>query len=357
MGSPANTEEMLRLTNLSKDFDGFMLKDISFGVDRNDYFILLGPSGAGKSLLLETIAGLAKPDSGTIILNGRDITRLPIQQRKIGIVFQDHAIFPHMKVRNNLAYALHDRPRETIRRKISELSAKLGIDDMLDRYPSTLSGGELQRVALARTLMQEPLILLLDEPLASMDSRLKSGIRSLLRKIHREGQTIIHVTHDYEEALALGNKIAVMDQGKILQSGTPSEVFHRPRNGFVAHFIGIRNFFPSVVEVQGGGLYALTERNLKIRISEGREHDKGFVLIRGEDIVLSLSSLESSAANAFRGRVKEITATPAGHDICIDAGEVFHALLIPSSVEKLGLREGMEIWLTFKASGVKFISE
>ena len=262
---------MLKLTGINKDFKGFKLSDISFTVEKGDYFILLGPSGAGKSLLLEIIAGLAIPDSGSLELYGRDITQLPIQKRKVGLVFQDHAIFPHMKVKSNLAYALHGQPGESIHQKIMAMSANLGIGELLERYPSTLSGGELQRVALARTLIQEPEILLLDEPLSSMDTRLRSGTRSLLRKIHRAGQTIIHVTHDYEEALSLGNRIAVMDHGNILQTGTPDEVFHSPRNGFVAHFIGIRNFFPAKIRLHDGIPWAETVGNLKFRLQQGQE--------------------------------------------------------------------------------------
>ncbi|MCX6285121.1 MAG: ABC transporter ATP-binding protein [Bacteroidetes bacterium] len=348
---------MLKLRGITKDFKEFSISDISFDVEKGDYFILLGPSGAGKSLLLETIAGLVHSQSGTIELNGKDITLAPIQQRKIGLVFQDHAIFPHMKVKKNLAYALHGQSNENIRRKIRSMSAGLGIEDLLDRYPSTLSGGELQRVALARTLIQEPEILLLDEPLASMDSRLKSEIRALLRQIHRGGQTIIHVTHDYEEALSLGNRIAVMESGRILQTGTPDEVFHHPRNGFVAHFIGIKNFIPAVVRLKEGLAYAETPGNMKIRINGIQENEKGFVMIRGEDIVLSMEALDSSASNVFQGIVDEVTATPNGCDVCIDAGEKLYALITVVSRDKLNIREGMQIWLNFKATAVKFIEE
>ena len=348
---------MLKLCNVNKYFEGFLIRDVSFTVEDGDYFILLGPSGAGKSILLETIAGLLRPDSGAIQLSGRDITHLPIQQRKVGLVFQDHAIFPHMKVRKNLAYALHGRPAEQVRQKIGSMSASLGIEDILDRYPSTLSGGELQRVALARTLIQEPEVLLLDEPLASMDSRLKSETRALLRQIHRGGQTIIHVTHDYEEALSLGNRIAVMDKGSIMQYGTPDEVFHSPRNGFVAHFMGIKNFIPATVVIQEGLPFAVTEGKMKIRLGGVPEKEKGFVMIRGEDIVLSESPLDSSASNVFEGRVDEIITTPLGYDICIDAGDKLHALITGTSREKLRIREGMQIWLNFKATAVKFIEE
>lgn len=348
---------MLKLSHISKDFKGFRISDISFTVERGDYFILLGPSGAGKSILLETIAGLLRPDSGMIELNGRDITRLPIQQRKIGLVFQDHAIFPHLRVKSNLAYALHGEPRALVNQKITNMAERLGVTNLLERYPSTLSGGELQRVALARTLIQEPEVLLLDEPLASMDSRLKAGSRAMLRQIHKAGQTIIHVTHDYEEALSLANRIAVMDKGTVLQCGSPDEVFNHPGNGFVAHFIGIRNFFQAKVFSENGINFAETSGGLRIAVEEGHQDKPGFVMIRGEDIILSAAALDSSAKNSFQGKVLEVIATPGGYDVCVDAAEVFHALITRQSFEKMGLIEGMKIWLTFKATGVKFIEE
>jgi len=348
---------MLKLTGINKDFKGFRISDISFTVEQGDYFIVLGPSGAGKSILLETIAGLLRPDSGSIEMNGKDITRLPIQQRKIGLVFQDHAIFPHLRVKGNLAYALHGESQSQQNLKISAMAGRLGITTMLERYPATLSGGELQRVALARTLIQEPEILLLDEPLASMDSRLKAGSRALLRQIHKAGQTIIHVTHDYEEALSLGNRIAVMDKGNILQCGMPDEVFNHPRNGFVAHFIGIRNFFPASLQTENGIQFAVTSANLRIRLASKHENLRGFVMIRGEDIVLSASALDSSATNSFEGRVLEVIASPGGYDISIQSGETLHALITKESLEKMNLSEGMKVWLTFKATGVKFIAE
>jgi len=348
---------MLQLENVNKDFREFCLKDISFKVEKHDYFIVLGASGAGKSILLETIAGLIRPDSGNLILNGRDITRLPIQQRRIGLVFQDHAVFPHMKVRKNLAYALHGQSRHEIRGKINSISESLGIEDMLDRYPSTLSGGELQRVALARTLIQDPEILLLDEPLSSMDSRLKAGLRALLRRIHRDGQTVMQVTHDYEEALSLGNRIAVMDHGRVLQTGTPDEVFHYPRNGFVAHFIGLKNFFPVTIMTEEGHPYAETRGKMKIRLNSGQDNMKGFVMIRGEDIILSQAIPETSALNIYQGLVREISANPGGFDICMETPETLHALITGQSMEKLNIHEGMQLWLSFKATAVKFIEE
>ena len=199
----SKNEKMLNLNEVCLKQGKFSLKSISLTVEKGDYFILLGVSGAGKSMILETIAGLLKPVSGTILMNGNNITNAKIQDRKIGLVFQDHAIFPHMTVYENLAFSLHGKKLDVVQKmdQIATVAAQMSITGLLNRKPSTLSGGELQRVALARTLIQNPSLLLLDEPLSSLDVQLKDELRTILRKLNRSGQTIIHVTHDYDEAV------------------------------------------------------------------------------------------------------------------------------------------------------------
>jgi molybdopterin-binding protein len=349
--------EMIELRNISKRFSDFCLKDISFTVEQGDYFILLGESGAGKSMLLETIAGLVQPESGSLIMEGNDMTHQKIQNRKIGLVFQDHAVFPHMTVYENIVYSLHGRKlsHEEKKERVCRIAEQLSISDLLDRRPSTLSGGELQRVALARTLIQQPKILLLDEPLASLDSRIKSDLRSQLRKIHRQGQTILHVTHDYEEALSLGNRIAVIHNGAIIQEGTPEEVFRNPKSEFVAHFIGARNFFRARLTGDDNNSIALAENTLPVRMLSPDTGAEGFILIRGEDIILSNDPFDSSATNNFEGTITEIIPGIRGIDVVADAGIILHALITAESLVRLELTEGKKIWLHFKATAVKFI--
>lgn len=236
---------MLELNGIALHLDTFALNNITFSVNKGDYYVLLGESGAGKSLILEVIAGLISPDNGSIYLNGKDITHEKINRRSIGLVFQDHAVFPHMSVRQNIAYSLRGK-NMTARQKediILGTTDNLNITGLLNRHPGTLSGGELQRVALARTLVQKPEILLLDEPLASIDVKLKSDLRSLLRSLNASGQTIVHVTHDYTEAVSLANRIAVLHQGTILQEGSPALVFTKPISQFIAQLSGVNNFF------------------------------------------------------------------------------------------------------------------
>ncbi len=348
---------MLELKNISKRFPDFSLKDVSFSVEQGDYFILLGESGAGKSMLLETIAGLVQPESGSILMDGNDIKNHKIQNRGIGLVFQDHAVFPHMTVYENISYSLYGRKVscEEKKERVLRVTEQLSISGLLDRRPSTLSGGELQRVALARTLIQQPKILLLDEPLASLDSRIKSELRSQLRMIHRQGQTILHVTHDYEEALSLGNRIAVIHDGSVIQEGTPEEVFRNPKSEFVAHFVGARNFFKARLTGENNNSVALAEKKVAIRLLPMDTGPEGFILIRGEDILLSNESFDSSATNNLAGTITEIIPGVRGIDVVVDAGITFHALITAESLVHLELTEGKKIWLHFKATAVRFI--
>jgi molybdopterin-binding protein len=196
---------------------------------------------------------------------------------------------------------------------------------------------------------------LLDEPLASLDSRIKSELRTLLRKIHREGQTILHVTHDYEEALSLGNRIAVIHDGAIIQSGAPEEVFRNPRSEFIAHFVGVRNFFRARLTTVNNQTTGLVDEHVPIRLVADETMKTGFILIRGEDILLSNGPIESSAVNNFEGTITEIVPTVNGIDVKADAGIPFQARITRESLDKLELHEGKKIWLHFKATAVKFI--
>ena len=236
---------MLSVRQISKSLPDFEIKDVSFEVRDGEYFVLLGASGVGKSIMLETIAGHIRPDAGQILLDGKDITRENIQKRRIGIVFQNSALFPHITVYDNIAYPLRCRKlnnRQT-RKQVAGLAEDFAVGHLLKRRTQTLSGGESQRVSLARAVAGEPRCLLLDEPISSLDAKSRPEIRALLRKINAQGQAMVHVTHDYTEAVSLGTHIAVMEGGRIAQAGTVEEVFQRPKSQFIALFVGIRNFF------------------------------------------------------------------------------------------------------------------
>jgi multiple sugar transport system ATP-binding protein len=233
----------VRVTALTKIFPGGVraIDELDVEIEDGEFFALLGPSGCGKTTLLRTLAGLEAPTSGSIVIGERDVTRLPPGARGVAMVFQDYALYPHMTVVDNIAYPLKIKrvAKAERRAKARDVGAHLGLDAMLARRPAQLSGGQQQRVALARAIAYRPRLFLLDEPLSNLDARLRLEARTFLKRLHTEVQTTtVYVTHDQAEALALADRIAVMEAGKIRQLATPEEVFKRPANLFVAGFIG-----------------------------------------------------------------------------------------------------------------------
>ncbi|NVO02349.1 MAG: ATP-binding cassette domain-containing protein [Bacteroidetes bacterium] len=351
---------MLRIEKINKKIGKFTLNNIDFTVDKGDYFVLIGESGAGKSILLEVITGLLIPDSGKIFLNGKDQQNTPVQNRKIGIVYQKPTLFPHMSVFENISYPLKIKKlsKNEIIKQVNQLAEDTEISHLLIRNIANLSGGEAQRVTIARTLATKPDILLLDEPLSFLDVQLKRGMTSLLRKINQSGQTIIHVTHDYDEAVSLTNKIAIIENGTIIQTGTPQEVFQNPKSIFVANFIGIRNFFKGrllkakdqseskVFEINGISIFVLSEED---------ENVLGNITITSESIIISEEKIESSAINNFFGTIKEIYETKLGFEVLVDIGIDISVQISRQSLDHLKLKINKEIWISFKASSVSFI--
>ena len=232
----------VELESIIKRFgDVVAVDNITLKVREGEFFSLLGPSGCGKTTTLRIIAGLETPDSGTVRLHGKDVTNVPTHKRGIGMVFQTLALFPHMNVYDNIAFGLRMRkyPEEEIRRKVREILEIVRLPGMENRYPNQLSGGQRQRVALARALVIEPEVLLLDEPLGALDLKIRQEMMVELKRIHREvGTTFIYVTHDQGEAMVMSDRIAVMKDGRIMQIGSPEEIYLHPKNTFVAKFIG-----------------------------------------------------------------------------------------------------------------------
>src|SRR5829696_10424326 len=217
------------------------LDNIDFDVPSGSLTALLGPSGSGKSTLLRAIAGLDQPDTGTITINGQDVTNVPPQRRGIGFVFQHYAAFKHLTVRDNVGFGLRirKRPKAEIRQRVDELLALVQLDGFADRYPAQLSGGQRQRMALARALAVEPRVLLLDEPFGALDARVREELRDWLRRLHDEVHvTTVLVTHDQEEAMEVASRIVVMNHGRIEQVGTPAELYEHPATEFVMSFVG-----------------------------------------------------------------------------------------------------------------------
>lgn len=350
----------LELKHVSKKLGAFALNDINLKLCDGEYFVLLGHSGAGKSLILETIAGLVRPDKGEVWLNERNITFEKIQHRRIGLVFQDLAIFPHMNVAANIAFPLQRHGTHVnIDKEVMRQAEHTGIAHLLQRRPETLSGGELQRVALARTLAMNPHCLLLDEPLSSLDIQMQDDLRKLLRSINQMGTTILHVTHHFEEAVSLATRVAVLDKGNMLQQGTPDEVFHHPKSKFVADFTGIKNFFKVSVNSKPDSELAeavILGTELKFILVNVPGISEGFILIRSTDIILSDTSAGLSTVNNLHGTVQEIVPSGYGYEVLLDVGIPLYVQITAASQEKLGLIPGKQVLACFKAPAVRLIA-
>jgi multiple sugar transport system ATP-binding protein len=250
----------LQVAGLAKRYgDVAALDGLDLEVAAGEFFVILGPSAAGKTTTLRTIAGLERPDAGRILFAGRDVTRAPVQGRGMAMIFQTFALYPHLSTFDNLAYPLRERrvASEEIRKRVGEISEMLGIGHTLARRPATLSGGEQQRLAIGRALIQRPRLLLLDEPLTNLDAKLRHDTRAEFKRLHRElGMTMVYATPDQLEALTMGERIAVLRHGRIVQTGTPEELYLGPANQFVATMVGAppMNLVPGTVREQAGGL-------------------------------------------------------------------------------------------------------
>lgn len=251
----------IELKGITKKFDGFTaLDNINLVIEDREFMALLGPSGSGKSTLLYIIAGIYRPTMGRIYFGNKDVTEIPPKDRNVSLVFQNWALYPHMKVFDNIAFPLKlkKESRQMIEKKVKEVARILHIENLLDRYPWQLSGGQQQRVAIARALVKEPDVLLLDEPLSNLDALLRIDVRAELKRLQKElGITTVYVTHDQAEALALADRIAVIREGKILQVGTPDDVYYRPKYKFVAGFLGNppMNFIEVTIEGEYLNIY------------------------------------------------------------------------------------------------------
>ena len=301
----------LDIRSVSKRYGGVAaVNDASLSIRKGEIISFLGPSGCGKSTLLNMIAGFVDPDEGDITLRGRSLVDVPPHKRETGMVFQHYALFPHMRVAGNIAYGLEARkqPASLIRERVGRAMSLLKLDGFEDRYPAELSGGQRQRVAVARALAVQPQVLLLDEALSALDKNLREEMQIelslLLRKLDI---TTIMVTHDQAEAFAISDRIAVMERGRIVQVGTPQEVYRRPGSSFVVEFLGSANRLPTAsVTRQGGEIEAVTASGIRVRVKdEGQEGDALNIYVRSEDVQLSPRPTETHSGRA--GRVTLVT--------------------------------------------------
>ncbi len=337
---------MLELSGIAKRLGAFSVSQLDLVVNEGEYFVLLGPSGVGKTVLLEMIAGLISPDAGTVLWHDRDITRTPPEARRFAVVYQDNALFPHMTVAANIAYGIRSCDAA---KRVGSLAHDLGIQSLLNRYPAKLSGGEQQRVALARALVTGPELILLDEPLSSLDLVTRRQLRRELKRIHVEtGTTFLHVTHDTEEAMSLGDRIGVMLGGRVRQTGTPEELFHAPTDSEVAGFLGMRNVIP-VAEITDG----VCKVNGQAIHAAAADESVSHIWIKPEEIVLSEGPFDSSARNQFACEVRGWEHSGSLLVVRVSAGDLtLGALITHTSFQDLRIEVGRQLYATFKSSAV-----
>jgi molybdate/tungstate transport system ATP-binding protein len=342
---------MIHIENVNINLGEFKLRDINLSIEKNEFFILMGPTGAGKTVLLEAMAGLIRVHSGRMTIGGKNVTKLPPEKRGISIVYQDYALFPHLTVLENITYGLHFHklPKKESKQRQNRLVEELNISHLLKRLPTNLSGGENQRIALARALMVNPKVLLLDEPLSALDPAFREDIRLGLKRLHKSTDvTFLMVTHDFAEALSLADRAAIMNGGKIEQVGFMKDIFQRPDSTFVADFVGMKNLFMAQFRETKAIVNGLT-----IELGTTPENSHGYLAIRPEDIVLSREKLTSSMRNAFSGRVTAIVDHGLYYEVDIIVEKVlFKSLITKSSLIEMEITEGSEICLSFKSTAI-----
>ena len=352
---PVAEQPFLEVRNMTKTFGSFVaVKNVSLQVRNGEFVFILGPSGCGKTTLLRVIAGLEEHNTGQILIEGRDVSRLPTSQRRCGIVFQSYALFPNLTVNKNVAYGIprKGRTRAQIAERVNELLDMVGLPDSGRKYPAQMSGGQQQRVALARALATDPELLLLDEPLSALDARVRLRLRSEIRSLQKRlGITTVMVTHDQQEALTMADRIIVMDEGVLKQSATPRDLYDTPDDAFVANFIGAMNFIdgwtvednrhavrgdlrlrfrPDTGGVVSGESITLAFRPEDVRLDRQHTHDHNVLVGQIESIEFrgSFYRLDLAVWDSRDG---------SGHDFRVQAD------LQTAQMERLNINEGAEL--------------
>lgn len=335
-----------------------IIPNLNLEIKEGEFFTLLGPSGCGKTTLLRMIAGFNTIEGGTISFNGKVINNIPPSKRNIGMVFQNYAVFPHMSVKKNVAFGLTNRKmsKDEINQKVDKVLKSVKMDNLKDRMPANMSGGQQQRIALARAIVIEPDVLLMDEPLSNLDAKLRVEMRTVIRNIQQDVKiTTVYVTHDQEEAMAVSDRIAVMKDGIIQQVGTAREIYKRPSNLFVATFIGNTNILDGILTKKGDS-HQLTIENYTININhldnKKAKDGKVKVSIRPEDFEVSVSG-----EAGIKGIVKESVFLGANthYTVELESGNLVD--IVQESLDEEPLKKGMKVTLIVKESKINVYNE
>ncbi len=360
-----SADAMLRLEGVSAQKGRFRLDDISLTLDRGEYGVVIGPAGSGKTTLLEVVAGLLAPSAGELSLRGLSGRSLPPEDRALSLVYQHAFLFPHLTVRENVAYGAADDAT------LDDVAARFEIVALFGRDVRSLSGGERQLVALARALARRPSLLLLDEPFSALDPRRRTVVRREVRALHRAwGLTTLQVTHDFAEAGMLGDRAILLDGGRVLQQGTPAEVFRKPASPYVAEFLGAENVLAGVARdlgdaspdwvegdpaifAQGHRAFAFETEGLTLYAVGDFASGAGHAVIRAEEVTVARDQTFDSARNRFAGRIVELTTLGALTRVTIDVrGVPIVAALTTRSALELQLAPGIAVVASFKAMAV-----
>lgn len=340
---------MIEIKDLSLDLGSFAIDSLSLKVDYAEFFMIVGPSGAGKTILLEAIAGIRPLCRGKVMIGGRDVTDLPPEKRKVALVYQDYALFPHMSVLHNIEWGLKftENPDKN---KVGELIDLFRLAPLLNRSPETLSGGEQQRVSLARSLAVKPTLLLLDEPLSALDPSFREELSDYLGEINKTGMTIIMVTHNFGEVLSLGSRVAVITDGSLQQTGDVRTVFREPANRRVAEFVGMKN----IIECRVCDKTAFVENHPEvIEMFDSIPEKKGILGLRPEDIRIS-KVRPLSKKNTFHGKTVSLVPRGMVFDVTVQTETGFRltANVLSSDLVSCDIRTGEECWINFDPKSV-----
>ena len=322
----------IELRNVNKTYgkNNCVIDNLNLRIPDGSFTVMVGPSGCGKSTTLRVVAGFIDPQGGSFLLDGEDMTKVPVHKRNFGLVFQSYALFPHLSVYDNVAFGLRMQscPKGEIEGRVLEALRMVHLEQYADRRPHQLSGGQQQRVAIARAVVNKPLVLLLDEPFSALDYKLRRAMQLEIKRLQRRlGITFVFVTHDQEEAFAMSDRVVVMNQGRIEQIGTPQEIYEEPSNLYVARFVGEINILPArIMSVPGEGIYIaeISGRRFTLRTSRSfAAGDRVNVLLRPEDIRVYAHDDERPEGPYLTGRIEETVYKGATVDISIalDSGE------------------------------------